>query len=177
MSEPFISEIKMFGFDWAPRGWAKCDGQLLPIDQNQVLFSLLGTNFGGDGYTSFGLPDLRGRAPMHANNGKSTIGMKGGAETVTLDESQIPNHGHRVRATTSNANTNNFQGSILAAGFDKRALQQKPLDMYGPAEELTCLHSDSITSAGSSGQSHNNIQPSCVLNFCIALKGDFPQRD
>lgn len=176
MSEPFISEIRIFGFGWPPRDWAQCDGQILPIEQNQALYSLLGTHFGGDGYTSFALPDLRGRVPMHANNGNSTIGMRGGTENVTLTEDEIPNHGHTVKATTSNADTNTFSGSILAAGFDKRALQQNPLDMYGPAENLISLHSDSVTSVYA-GQSHNNLQPSCVLNFCIALKGAFPTRD
>ncbi|RHW77997.1 phage tail protein [Colwellia sp. RSH04] len=175
MSEPFLSEIKIFGFNWPPRNWAQCDGQLLAINQNQSLFALVGTKFGGDGITNFALPDMRGRTPMHANDGKYNLGQKGGEEKVTLSEEEMPSHRHIVRANTDNADTNEFSGKALAAGFDSRSSVQKPANMYTPANNLVSLHAESVSNVN--GQAHTNEQPSCVVNFCIALQGQFPTRD
>lgn len=176
MSEPFLSEIKMFGFGWPPKGWAQCDGQVLPISQNQALFSLVGTKYGGDGYNNFALPDMRGRTPMHANDGKYRIGQKGGEENVTLDTTQIPGHTHTINGTTANADTKTFTNNTIAAGYDLRPSKLNPLDMYAPADNLESLNPDTVATKGSDG-SHNNKQPSCVVNFCIAVQGQFPSRD
>jgi len=176
MSEPFLSEIKIFGFNWPPKGWAQCDGQILPINQNEALFSLVGTKYGGDGQTSFALPDMRGRTPMHANGGKYSFGQKGGEEKVTLDITQIPEHSHELNGTTENADTKVFTNTIIAAGYDLRPSKLNPLDMYAPADNLTSLNPSSVVAKGSSA-SHDNKQPSCVVNFCIAVQGQFPSRD
>lgn len=176
MAEPFISELRMFGFGWAPRGWAHCDGQLLPINQNQTLYSLLGTTFGGDGRTTFALPDMRGRAPVHGSgSGSVKVGDFGGVENVTLTEAQMAGHTHNMNATTSNGNDKTFTGNIMAAGFDTRAAKQQPVNMYGPATNLVSLNAASVIANGS-GLSHDNMQPSMVVNFCIALTGAFPSR-
>ena len=176
MAEPFLSEMRMFGFGWAPRGWATCDGQILPINQNQSLFSLLGTTFGGDGKTSFGLPDMRSRVPVHGMGGGIQMGAKGGVENVTLTEGQMAAHSHAMKATTSNGNVKDFAGNIAAAGFDSRVSKQQPVNMYGPATNLISLNAESVTLNGS-GLSHENMQPSTVVNFCIALSGLFPSRN
>ncbi|MBU2871895.1 tail fiber protein [Colwellia sp. E2M01] len=176
MSEPFLSEIKIFGFDWPPRNWAKCDGQIIPINQNQSLYALLGSTYGGDGRTNFALPDLRGRTPMHAIGGATKLGERGGAESVTLTEAELPNHQHFVNATGENANTATFSGNIIAAGFDDRDNKKTPINMYAPAENLVALNPHSISAAGAS-RPHNNQQPSCVVNFCISLQGLFPARN
>jgi microcystin-dependent protein len=175
MSEPFLSEIKIFGFNFAPRGWAQCDGQILPINQNQSLYSLLGTTYGGDGRTSFALPDMRGRVPLHANGGQYSFGQKAGAESVTLTGAEIPSHSHAVNGTSENGDTNTFTGNSLAAGFDSRTVKQKAAEVYAPAANLINLHSSTVASTGGS-LPHNNLQPSCVVNFCIALQGLFPSR-
>ena len=166
MSDPFLAEIKMVGFNFAPRGWALCDGQLLPIAQNSALFSLLGTTYGGDGRTTFALPDLRGRAPMHVGSGVN-LGSKAGAETVTLTESQLPVHVHQ-RANTDQARSNTPLGNLLSG----RARRGKAV--WTPPVNRVSLGSD--TAAGG-GQPHNNMQPYLVLNFCIALQGVFPSRN
>jgi len=175
MSEPFLSEIRMFGFNWPPRKWAQCDGQSIPINGNQALYSLLGTTYGGDGQTKFNLPDMRGRTSVHGDGGGYSFGQKGGIENVTLDKTQIPNHSHLVNATTTNGDTKTFTNTIFAAGYDKRTGEEKPVDMYAAAENLVNLNEGSVTHTG--GQSHNNKQPSCVVNFCIAIDGQFPLRD
>ena len=171
MAEPFLSEMRMFGFSWAPRGWATCDGQSMPINQHQSLFSLLGTSFGGDGRTSFNLPDMRSRVPVHDKN----VGAKGGFESVTLSADEMAGHSHTMNATTSNGNVKAFAGNIAAAGFDTRESKQQPVNMYGPATNLVSLNAESVTLNGS-GLSHDNMQPSTVVNFCIALSGLFPSR-
>lgn len=176
MSEPFISEIKIFGFGWPPRDWAQCDGQILPINQNQSLYALLGIKYGGDGRTSFALPDMRGRTPMHAKGGVFSFGQRFGVESVTLTDTEMPEHVHAVKATNENANTITFTGNILAAGFDARASKNIPVNMYAPAQNLVTLNPSSVTATGSS-QPHENQQPSCVVNFCIALQGLFPSRN
>lgn len=170
MSEPFLAEVRIVGFNFAPRGWAQCDGQILPINQNQSLYSLLGTTYGGDGRTSFALPDLRSRVPIHegASSGGSNhqLGSKSGTETVTLSSAQMPQHTHAVQASTDTGT------QIFPAGhvFSKVATH------YGTATGLGGLKAGTVTNAGG-GQAHNNMQPFTVLNFCIALQGLFPSRN
>ena len=166
MSEPFLAEIRIVGFNFAPRGWAFCDGQILPINQNQSLYSLLGTTYGGDGRTSFALPDLRSRTPIHRGDGH-TLGQKSGAETVTLTAAEIAAHTHSVKASTAVANQTVPTGRIL--GSD---------DIYRDPEaaNVTALRSGTVTNAGG-GQAHDNMQPFLTLDFCIALQGLFPSRN
>lgn len=166
MSEPFLAEIRIFGFNFAPRNWAMCDGQILPINQNQSLYSLLGTTYGGDGRTTFALPDLRGRAPLHEGPGFG-LGSKSGVENVALSVAQIPGHTHQLNATSNPADQNDPDGQVLAATVD---------DRYAPAADLVNAASSSVVNGGS-GQAHDNMQPTLVLNFCIALQGLFPSRN
>lgn len=172
MSEPFLAEIRIVGFNFAPRGWAFCDGQILPINQNQSLYSLLGTTYGGDGRTSFALPDLRSRTPVHQGTGYN-LGQKGGAETVTLNATQIPSHQHAAKASSSapaaDASAFTPGGHVLAANAPNTA-------SYGDAASLTALRSGTITNAGG-GQAHENMQPYLTLSFCIAVQGLFPSRN
>lgn len=170
MSEPFLAEVRIVGFNFAPRGWALCDGQILPINQNQSLYSLLGTTYGGDGRTSFALPDLRSRVPVHpgdAGGNNVTLGQKGGVETVALSAAEVPAHTHTARATSDAANARTPAGSLLAT-------TASPL--YGPPATLTPMNTATLTNAGG-GQAHNNMQPFTTLNFCIALQGLFPSRN
>lgn len=170
MSEPFLGEVRMVGFNFAPRGWAFCDGQILPINQNQSLYSLLGTTYGGDGRTSFALPDLRGRTPIHAgrSNGgdEHRLGQKSGEETHTLDVAEIPQHRHEVRASSANADAPIPQGNVLAAANN----------VYRDTRNLTGLRPGAIGSTGG-GQAHENMQPYLAINFCIALQGLLPSRN
>ncbi len=169
MSEPFLAEIRMVGFNFAPRGWAFCDGQILPINQNQSLYSLLGTTYGGDGRTSFALPDLRSRTPIHRGDGHS-LGQKSGAETVTLTAAQIAAHNHAAKASSSVQNSGVATGHVLA--------QTDVAQIYRNPEPATtvAMRSGSITNAGG-GQAHSNMQPFITLSFCIALQGLFPSRN
>jgi len=169
MSEPFLAEIRIVGFNFAPRGWAFCDGQILPINQNQSLYSLLGTTYGGDGRTSFALPDMRGRTPIHVGASNGTIhqeGQKSGEETHTLSAAETPTHSHSVSARADNGTspipTNNF-----LAEFNNG---------YRSAPGDTGLAATTISHVGG-GQAHNNMQPFLALNFCIALRGLFPSRN
>jgi microcystin-dependent protein len=162
MAEPFLSEIRIMSFVFAPKGWALCNGQLLPINQNQALFSLLGTTFGGDGRVNFALPDLRGNVPIHVGSGH-TLGEKGGETAHTLSISELPTHTHQLNATTNDGN------AVLAAN----ALLAKGNNMYNTASSLTALAPTSIANVGGS-QAHLNMQPFLVLSFCIALQGIFP---
>jgi microcystin-dependent protein len=166
MSEPFLGEVKIVGFNFAPRGWATCDGQLLPINQNQSLYSLLGTAYGGDGRTTFALPDLRGRTPTHVGDGYQW-GQKGGAETQTLNVNEIPAHTHPASASGDATNAPVPAGNILAT-------PSQPL--YVAPANLKQMHASSVSSAGD-GQAHDNMQPYTVLNFVIALRGLFPPRN
>lgn len=162
MAEPFLSEIRIMSFSFPPRGWALCDGQLLPINQNQALFSLLGTTFGGDGRVNFGLPDLRGRTPIHVG-GSHTLGERGGEQAHTLSISEIPTHTHVAMAANAAASTNAPTGAFLAPSTA----------VYHAPSALTALNAGTITNTGGS-QAHLNMQPFLTLNFSIALQGIFP---
>ena len=171
MSEPFVGEIRMFAGNFAPRGWAFCDGQLLAVSQNDALFSLLGTIYGGDGRTTFGLPDLRGRIPIHAGTGPGLsprrLGAKGGAETETLTVNQMPSHGHPAQGGTGNGLDPNPQGNVLATSTVLEPYYNGPQDVN--------LASSSITNVGGS-RSHTNLMPFLCVNFIIALVGIYPSR-
>ncbi|WP_350334597.1 phage tail protein [Coralliovum pocilloporae] len=175
MSEPFIAEIRIFAGNFAPRGWAFCDGQLLPISNNTALFSLIGTTYGGDGRSTTALPNLQGRAPMHPGRGPGLtarrLGEKVGTETVTLSEAQIPSHNHTMRASSSSgvpavpSNTT----ALSQPGFGDNLYQNNTTD------NLVDLASESVSTTGG-GQPHTNIQPFLSLNFIIALTGLYPSR-
>jgi microcystin-dependent protein len=176
MSEPFLAEIVMFGANFAPRGWAYCEGQLLPINQNSALFSLLGTIYGGDGRTTFALPDLRGRVPIQPGNGPGlssyTLGERGGAERVTLTIAEMPSHNHSVtlHGERGASTSTNPAGNLLANGNSYAA--------HNSANPEPAMASQSITQANiGGGQSHYNIQPFLCVNFIIALQGTFPSRN
>ena len=164
MASPFLSEIRIFSFGFPPKGWAMCDGQLLPINQNQALFSLLGTTYGGDGRVNFALPDLQGRVPLHDGNG-FTLGERGGEQAHTLIIPELPTHTHVVLGTSSNANAASPAGNLWATQTGG-AYSQTP---------NTSLNPVSITNTGG-GQAHLNMSPFLVLNFCIALQGIFPSQ-
>ncbi|MFC4214700.1 phage tail protein [Pseudophaeobacter arcticus] len=170
MSEPFLAEVRMVGFNFAPRGWAFLDGQILPINQNQSLYSLLGTTYGGDGRTTFALPELRGRTPMHVGDGHS-LGQKSGQETHTLTVTEMPAHNHGIKAAQSPASTDNPTGAVFAQEVQPDFVYR---DFAAPS--ATPLRSGTLTNAGGS-QAHNNMQPYITLNFCIALQGLFPSRN
>ena len=171
MSTPFLGEVKMFSFNFAPRGWAFCAGQLLPIAQNSALFSLLGTTYGGNGINNFALPNLQGRTPVHfgtLQGGSNYVqGQSGGAENVTLIVSQIPAHTHAVNANSGAANANTPVGNTWAAGFT---------NAYAATAPNTTMNPASVGAAGSS-QAHPNMPPYAVVNFSIALVGIFPSRN
>jgi microcystin-dependent protein len=164
MSEPFLSEIRIFSFNHPPAGWALCDGQVLPIAQNQALFALLGTVYGGDGETTFALPDLRGQVPIHRGNGHA-LGQTTGASSVTLAVAQLPQHTHTLAASRANAATSNPTNGFLAASNDLYAAPA--------AGGTTTIHPGSVTPAGGS-QPHGNMMPYLVLSFCMALEGSSP---
>lgn len=170
MSEPFLAEVRMFGFDFAPRGWAFLDGQILPINQNRSLYALLGTTYGGDGRATFALPDLRGRTPIQEDSGHR-LGSKSGQEVVTLSASEIPNHTHVVMASANPADSNSPVDHVLAAEVVPDAAYRDP-----EAVNMTALRAETVTNAGG-GQAHDNMQPYLTLNFCIAIQGFFPSRN
>jgi len=163
MAEPFLSEIRIMSFNFAPKGWAFCNGQLLPINQNQALFSLLGTTFGGDGRTNFALPNLQGRTPIHVGSG-FTLGQNGGQVAHTLTQSEMPQHTHMAQGTNNGATTNLAVGNLLGSVSSKMFIAPTDLVAMSPTE---------ITNAGGS-QPHENRQPFLTLAFCIALQGIFP---
>lgn len=162
MAEPFLSEIRIMSFGFAPKGWALCNGQLLPINQNQALFSLLGTTFGGDGRVNFGLPDLRGNVPIHVGSGH-TLGERGGEQAHTLSISELPTHTHTAQASAANATLAPSTGNVMGSTSNG----------YAGATNLTSLLPSTIASIGGS-QAHLNMQPFLTLTFCIALQGIFP---
>ena len=171
MSEPFVGEIRMFAGNFAPRGWALCDGQLLAVSQNDALFSLFGTIYGGDGRTTFGLPDLRGRIPIHAGSGPGLslrrLGAKGGAEKVTLTVSQLPGHTHGMKAAGDLADSPDPGNNVLA--------KSTTVDLYINEPPSAALDADAISKVGGS-QSHTNLMPFLAINFIVALFGIFPSR-
>ena len=164
MAEPFLSEIRLFSFNFPPKGWAFCNGQFLPINQNQALFSLLGTTYGGNGQTTFALPNLRGRLPIHEGNGH-TLGEAAGATSVTITAQTMPTHLHVQQGSSVNATASVALGNVLAASNN----------LYTPPTDLTTLAADTVSHVGGS-QPHNNMMPYLVLNFCIALQGIFPSQ-
>ena len=164
MAEPFLSEIRIMSFIFAPKGWALCNGQLLPINQNQGLFSLLGTTFGGDGRVNFALPDLRGRTPIHVGSGH-TLGERGGEQAHTLSIAELPMHTH-VLSGTSNAAVNTPSNTTVLA-------KSAPQSAYVAPSNLVAMDARSVNNTGGS-QAHLNMQPFLTLSFCIALQGIFP---
>jgi microcystin-dependent protein len=172
MADPFVAEIRIFPFNFAPKGWAWCDGQLLPLSQNTALFSLLGTTYGGNGKSNFALPDLQGRAPMHPGQGPGLslhdLGETGGSETVSLLESEIPAHSHTLRAVSDPADQ--------AAPSPARSLARSNNGFaWNPTFTASALSGNALAPAGGD-QPHNNMQPYLTLYFCIALQGVFPPR-
>jgi microcystin-dependent protein len=172
MADPFVAEIRIFPFNFAPRGWAWCDGQLLPLSQNTALFSLLGTTYGGNGKSNFALPDLQGRVPMHPGQGPGLslhdLGETGGSDTVTLIESEIPAHSHVVNAAITPASQRNPSDAVLARSRNATVYQNT-------VTQLTSMAPQAIAPAGGD-QPHNNMQPYLTFYFCIALQGVFPPR-
>jgi microcystin-dependent protein len=169
--DPFVAEIRIFPFNFAPNGWARCDGQLMPLSQNTALFSLLGTTYGGNGMSNFALPDLQGRAPMHPGQGPGLslhdLGETGGSETVSLLESEMPAHSHAVKVSQADGQNQTPTAALLATGI---AIHQ-----YAPAGSATSLSPHALAAAGG-GQPHNNMQPYLTFYFCIALQGVYPPR-
>jgi len=165
MAEPFLSEIRLMSFVFAPKGWALCNGQLLPINQNQAIFSLLGTTFGGDGRVNFALPDLRGRTPIHVGSGH-TLGERGGEQAHTLSISELPQHTHLVNASSNPSSAATPTSSLVLS-------QSTAANLYGPATALQAMAPASVSNVGGS-QAHLNMQPFLTLSFCIALQGIFP---
>jgi microcystin-dependent protein len=165
MSQPFLSEIKMMSFNFAPKGWAMCNGQLLPINQNQALFSLLGTTYGGDGRVTFGIPNLQGRVPIHSGSGH-TLGEIGGETNHTLTISELTTHNHNLNGTTLAADLPTVPTNLLAT----------VANVYTGASSLTSMNPASLAMTGGN-QAHPNQQPYLTLNFCIALQGIFPSQN
>ena len=172
MSEPFTAEVRIFAGNFAPRGWAFCNGQLLPIAQNTALFSLIGTTYGGDGRTTFGLPDLRGRIPLHYGQGPGMtnrrLGEKGGTENVTVAASELPSHSHVQQVTNEGAETQNPAGALYA--------QLPSESLYRTDGTLVSMASNSLSNTGGSA-AHYNLMPSLCINFIIALWGIYPSRN
>jgi microcystin-dependent protein len=172
LSEPFLGEIKIISLNYPPKGWAFCNGQLLPINQNQALFSILGTTYGGNGQTNFALPDFRGRSPIHVGAG-FILGQKGGEEVHTVTVPETPAHTHPLNASTQQANQATL---VTPPGNTPNILAAVTGAQYGSAQNLTTLTPDTVTNIGGS-QPHENRQPFLVLNFVIALQGIFPSQN
>lgn len=172
MAEPFLSEIRIMSFVFAPKGWALCNGQLLPINQNQALFSLLGTTYGGDGRVNFALPDLRGKVPIHTGN-KHTLGEKGGEQAHTLTLAELPTHSHVMNGSKTQGDSNN-----PSFGGVGNVLAQDPGKAYSASfnPSAAALNPASVGNVGGS-QAHLNMQPFLILSFCIALQGIFPTQN
>jgi len=172
MSDPFVAEIRIFAFNFPPSGWAFCNGQLMPISQNTALFSLLGTTYGGDGKSTFALPDLQDNAVMHHGQGPGLslrdLGEIGGARTVTLLQSEIPSHTHQYQAADVAADSPIPTGALLAAPSSD--------NLYAPSGSPLAALSPTALAVSGGSLPHNNMQPSLVLNFCIAMQGIFPPR-
>jgi microcystin-dependent protein len=175
MTEPYLGQLAPLAFTFAPKGWAFCAGQVLPINQNTALFSLLGTQYGGNGQTTFALPDLRGRVPMHFGAG-FVQGQVGGEETVTLNTNELPAHGHTFSGTSSPANVKRpVTNSALAQSTTSAGVT--PGDsFYAPPGATVALNANTVATVGGS-QPHTNLQPFLVISWCIALQGIFPSRN
>jgi microcystin-dependent protein len=165
MAEPFLSEIRMMSFNYAPRGWAMCNGQLLPINQNQALFSLLGTTYGGDGRVTFALPDLRDRVPIHVGNGH-TLGERAGEQVHTLTAAETSQHTHTMSASSAAATTGTPGVGVVPA-------QSTGAPLYAAPSNVAAMDPGAVDAVGGS-QAHQNMQPYLTLSFCIALQGIFP---
>lgn len=165
MSEPFLSEIKLVSFNFAPKGWALCNGQSLPINQNQALFALLGTTYGGNGQTTFNLPNLRGRVPI-SFDGSHNLGEAAGSSSVTINQQTMPQHLHFLQGSSNGGDTPTAVGNLLASA----------LNVYRQPDNLQALRPDAVSNVGGS-QPHTNLMPYLVLNFIIALQGIFPSRN
>ncbi|MDZ7712854.1 MAG: tail fiber protein [Rhodovibrio sp.] len=168
MAEPFVGEVRLWGINWAPRGWMLCNGARIEISQNPALYSLIGTQFGGDGRTNFNVPDLRARVPMHPGNSVPQQGVAGGSETVTLNQAQMPMHTHGVASASALGDTNQPADSVFTHG--------NAVKPYTTPADLVEMAPDSVTSAGN-GQAHSNLQPTLALTFTIALQGLYPSRN
>ena len=172
--DPFVAEIRIFPFNFAPKGWAFCDGQILPLSQNTALFSLLGTTYGGDGKSNFALPDMQGNAPMHPGQGPGLslhdLGETGGSDTVNLLESEIPAHSHALQAEIVDAADNHAPSSAKAMGPSAGGMAYR-----SDTTNLVSLSDNALAPAGGD-QPHNNLMPYLTLNFCIALQGVYPPR-
>lgn len=165
LAEPFLAEIRLMSFNFPPKGWALCNGQLLPINQNQALFSLLGTTYGGDGRVNFALPDLRARTPIHVGHGH-TLGERAGEQAHTLTISELPTHRHVLNASTTQATTGVPAAAVMLSTSSGSFA-------YGPPQSAVPMDPSSISNVGGS-QAHLNMQPFLALTFCIALQGIFP---
>lgn len=179
MASPFVAEIRIFPFDFAPTGWALCNGQLLPISQNTALFSLLGTTYGGDGKSTFALPDLQGSAVLNPGQGPGLslwdLGQVSGSQTVTLLTSEIPVHGHTLNAVAAAGLTPSASGTMASNGSWVQGTQRGVVQSYATNAPETAMSQNALGAAGSSVP-HNNMMPFLTLNFCIALQGVFPPR-
>jgi len=164
MSEPFLAEIRLMSFNFAPKGWAMCNGQFLPINQNQALFALLGTTFGGNGQTTFALPDFRNKVPIHVGSG-FTLGQAGGEQAHTLTQAEMPQHLHQVMASTLDASADTPANTLVLA--------KAGLDVYHAPTNLVAMEPGIVGNVGGS-QAHLNMQPFLTITFCIALQGIFP---
>lgn len=174
MSDPFVAEVRIFPFNFAPKGWAWCDGQILPLSQNTALFSLLGTTYGGDGKSNFALPDLQSRAPMHPGQGPGLslhdLGETGGSETVSLLQSEIPSHSHTLRCTVEDATQGTLSNGVTISTSTGGSLYQSTTNT-----NLVPMSPQALSPAGGDFP-HNNMQPYLTFYFCIALQGVFPPR-
>jgi len=175
MSEPFVAEIRIFAGNFAPRGWAFCNGQLLPISQNTALFSLIGTTYGGDGRSTTALPNMAGRAPMHPGRGPGLtsrrLGEKGGVEMVTLTEAQMPNHDHTLMGTTAPGSSTQPAGNAFA-----RSPPPAVFNVYRTGSPATVAGAENVMDNAGGSQAHNNMQPFMAINYIIALVGLYPSR-
>ncbi len=175
MADPFVAEIRIFPFNFAPRGWAWCDGQLMPVAQNTALFSLLGTNYGGDGLNTFALPNLQGRAPMHPGQGPGlslhTLGETGGSDNVTLLQSEIPSHSHTLRSSVEDGTQGTLSNGVTLSTSTGGTLYHSTTNT-----NLVSMSPQALAPAGGSAP-HNNMQPYLTFYFCIALQGVFPARN
>lgn len=179
MSDPFMGEIRAFAFDFPPKDWVVCEGQMLSVSQYGSLYAIMGTRFGGDGVTTFGVPDLRGRAPMHFGSGPGTsvypLGQMGGHESIPLTTDTMPNHSHSLMAIDANADSETAAGNLLSKGGTPAGKQTNPWPSYADGTPNTAMAGQTLMETGLN-QAHENRQPFLVLNFCLSLAGLYPKR-